>query len=393
MNRRTAACLALGLLLLPALLPLSGCGRRPRPAPAAAPAAAREAVLVRTEPAAVRDFRRLLRLQGSIDAKGAARIAARVPGTLDEIRVDQGDRVAAGDVLFVTDRLNLENRVEAERQNVLVTAAGMAEARAGLRQAEVGCAKATLDYERFKRLYEEQKAVTQDAFEKVETAWRQALAGVDYRQALVTVAEARRQQAEATLRIAEKTLADSRVVAPFAGVVTARLLEPGEYANAGAAVLTLEPPATLEAVFLVPSEYYATIEPGTTVAQVWAGGRDLGELPVTQRAPAVDPLSRTFEVKVRLPADCGVASGVLCDGALVLERRRALGVRSAALTPRGGQSCLFVARDGHAVLVPVHAGIVEAGYTELLDSDLAESAAVVVEGQAFLEDGAPLREE
>jgi multidrug efflux pump subunit AcrA (membrane-fusion protein) len=75
---------------------------------------------------------------------------------------------------------------------------------------------------------------------------------------------------------------------------------------------------------------------------------------------------------------------------VVLEGRQGLGVPSAALEQRGGRSVVFVVENDAARQVPVTAGIESAGWTEIVDSELAEGAAVVTMGQYMVQAGTPV---
>ena len=59
-----------------------------------------------------------LRVQGTVRAKDAAGVSARIPGTIDAVFVDEGARVKKGDALFQVDRQNLENAVRAAKDEI-----------------------------------------------------------------------------------------------------------------------------------------------------------------------------------------------------------------------------------------------------------------------------------
>ncbi len=369
---------------------LAGCGRRPS-APDREPGAAARPVNVvvgRLEP---RVFEDRVEVQGTVEAVRYANISARVPGTLDELPVDEGDAVRAGQVLFQTEKINLENNVEVQRQGLAVARASVAEAEAGVRQKLAAFEKAALDAARFRKLYDNNRAVTRDALEKMESARKQAEAGVDYARALVTLAKAREAQAASALKIALKRLADSRVTAPFAGRVVRRLREKGEYAGAGTAVLRIEALDDLEVSFFVDAVQYPHIRPGKTLAVVSTADRRIAEVPVSWRAPVVDPATRTFKVKVRLTAPGALTPGMLCDVRLILASRRGVGLPRRAVRQRNGSNTVFVVDGTVARAVPVHTGLTTDGMIEIADPERLAGKQVVIEGQVFLEDGGPVR--
>ncbi len=369
----------------------AGCGRKPGSAPPAAPPAA-AALTVRTAPVEKRTFAESLRVHGDIRAVRRATIAARIAGTIDALYVDDGDAVTNGQPLFRTDRANLENQVEIERRNQEVAAAAVREAEAALSRAEAEEAKAARDRDRMRRLHKDDGAVTLDAVERAETAATAAAASLSHARAALDLAEARRSQAATSLKIAAKTLSDSQLLAPFDGMIGRRLREPGEYATAGSAVLSLEDPRDLEVALVLSETWYPRVAPGSTILRVSAAGRPAVEVPVAVRSPVVHPASRTFEVTARLPRDAALAPGMLGEVDVVFARHEGWGVPAPAVTLRDGAPILFVADGGVARVRTVRPGLRDNGFLELLDGESLSGARVIVEGQTFLNDGDPVRE-
>ncbi|MBQ6330215.1 MAG: biotin/lipoyl-binding protein, partial [Kiritimatiellae bacterium] len=155
-----------------------------------------------------------LRVQGAVRAKDAAGVSARIPGTLDDVFVDEGARVKKGDALFQVDRQNLENAVRAANDD-------LAMAKAKLAQAEATVGKAKLDADRMARLFAG-AAVTKDALEKAQVAAKSASAAFEAAQATVT-------KAETGLAVSEKNLSDSCVRAPYDAIVIRKHRNVGDY--------------------------------------------------------------------------------------------------------------------------------------------------------------------
>lgn len=385
MNKNDLPRMVTGLGAILLLLCPAGCGRKPTP-----DAGAARLIKVTVAQPEERIFRNVLRVQGTIRSSDRARVAARVAGTIEELFVDEGAAVATGQPLFQTDKANLESKVQIERDNLKVAAASRVEAASALAEAAAVYAKAELDYRRFQKLYQKDKAVTLNAFEQAETAFKRAAAGLDHARAVVDLAQAREAQAQSALEIAGKQLADSKVAAPFRGTVTKKLVELGEYAAPGAAVFELEDPARLEAVFVLSAEYYDRVKSGQTRLQITRGVQPMAAV-VTYQAPAVHPLTRTFEVRASLPAAGGFTPGMLCDVDITLDEHRGWGLPTAAIGLRGGQSVIFALEKDRAVMTPVRPGAADNGFTELLDAKPLRGRSVVVEGQAFLNDGDRVR--
>jgi len=351
------------------------------------------AIKVKVAPLVERTFRDIVRVQGMIEAQEKAQVAALVPGALDSVFVDEGSLVRQGQELFQTDKANLETRVEIEKQNLKVADASVEEAKAGLRQAAASHEKAALDRDRFERLYENDKAISKDAYEKITSLYKQTAAGLDHAKAVLDLTLARKEQATSAVRIAEKQLADSRVTAPFAGVVSSRLIEPGEFAGSGVAVISLKGVSSFEARAHVAAVHFKQVVVGETRANVFSHGQNLGEFPVTLRSPTVDFQSRTFEIRVALTNAPAVTDGMACDIALILASRTGRGVASSAIGIRDGKPVVYAIEGGIAHQMSITRGIVDDTFTEILDSNALIGKNVVIEGQSFLNDNTPVRTE
>lgn len=377
------------LALVFAAAAVSGCGPA-APTPAADSEPAGKGLAVRVQPAATRLFERRLAVQGSLEARHVADVAARVAGNLDQLWVEEGDPVRAGETpLFQIDPVGRSNELAIAREALSVAQAALAVREALVVKSQVESRKAELDFARYRRLHE-QGRVSDHEFESASTLRAQAEAARQVAESERHLAARQVAQAEAALAIAEKNLADTRVLAPLTGVVSRRLAEPGEQMTVGRAILRLEDPTRLEAAAFLPAQYYADAIPGQTRFRLAVNDQEAGLHTITYRSPTVDTTLRTFEIKgrVALPAALAVP-GARADLALVFESRDALGIPSAAILIRNGAPIVFVVRDGRAVQTPVETGLEHDGWTEIR-AGLAAGDPVVVEGQSQLLDQTPV---
>ena len=353
---------------------LAGCEGKGKKTAAAQ--AADEAMTVRAAPAAERLFERRITVQGNLQAKHFANVAARIGGNIEVMNVDAGDRVEAGKTeLFQTDPVSLQNAVIAAEQQLNV-------AKAGLEVSRVARDKAAKDFARFGRLHGEGR-VSDNEFERVQVAAEQSAAHF-------ALSEAQVSQAAASLGISRKNLSDSKIFAPISGFVTVRLHERGEQVGPGTVILRVEDPDYIEVSAFLPAQYYAEVEPGKSEARIVVSGRDAGKVTLDYRGPAINPLLRTFEVKGRVPAGAGVVSGAMADLTIVFASRKSIGVPDSAILVRGGKEVVFVTKDGKAAQREVATGIRNDGFTEITKG-LAAGDPVIVEGQTLVNDGLTVR--
>lgn len=335
------------------------------------------------------EFVQRIRVQANVESQETAEISSRTSGNLDLIPVGEGDRVKKGDLLFQVDRINLENNVRSQKKNVEVAEAELRIAKINLDLARTVRDKAKVDFDRAERLKTSQ-AVSLDAYERAKLSYDQADAEIAKAEAQAGFAAARVEQEKANLEIAEKSLSDSIIRAPFAGVITLTDKDRDEYVKDGTVILKIENPDRLQLVTMISSNYYNRVIPGKTTAKVFStAGKELAELPVTFRSPAVDPLSRTFTVKIAVPQSLQFVSGQLYDIALILRRVEGAGIPNEAVLSRAGnRKALFVVTPQlTAEEVTVKTGIVDGSWTMLLDPEVLRERPVVIEGQTFLEPG------
>ena len=345
-------------------------------------------VHVKIEPLVSHDFEDRLVLQGTVEAKEIALVPARIGGTLQTIYVDEGDVVIAGKtLLFATDSLSAEKRVEIARRELAVSGFSSKEKEASRDRVEANLRKVSLDHHRFERLFEK-KAVTKDALERFELAYLQASAELRHSESLVSLGTEQERLARAALAIAEKDLADTQVIAPISGHVSRRFMEPGEWGGPKNPVLRIENLSVVEISAYIPEAYYQRVIAGETPMRVRAGGADLGEMKVDYKSPTVHRSLRTFEIKgvVQSPPD-SVVPGKMATIEVILSRREAHGVRRESIVTRNTGPAVFYVVGGVARLAQVKTGLDADGYVEITGGNLPAGAAVVTMGQSFLDEG------
>ena len=331
-------------------------------------------------------FRRQIQVQGCIQPVNSAKIAARMAGSIDALKVKEGVRVKGGDILFQTDQVNLQNQVLIAEQNLKVAQQNKSIAEADLKIAQTNLEKARLDFERDETLFK-RNVITKQAFENMEVTWKNAQATTEKAETALSYRDVLIKQSQTSLDIARKNLADSIIRAPYDGVITAKYHETGEFVANGTPVLAMEDQTNLEASLYISSIYYPAITSETTVV-LSLHGQELCRSKLSYISPSIDPLTRTFEIKANLPSQPNLISGTLCDIMVILAERDGLGLPSDAVLSRaGGKSSVFAVNDGSAEEIPVAIGFTTDGFTEILNANDLQDRQFVIEGQYFLNDG------
>jgi len=334
----------------------------------------------------LRHFRHGIQVQGVIEPEEAAAIASRVSGTIDEFKVSEGSKVKKGDILFLIDQKNLRNALTIAEQNYKVALEVCRTAEEDVNIAEITLRKAELDYKRNEYLMKS-NAVSRTTFETTETDYKRAVANLRKVNAVLKYNKAQVDQAVANLEIARKNFEDSIVRAPYDGIITDKLCDAGEFAAVGKEVLKLESTSGLEVSARISALHYPHIANGTDIA-VSIAGKKLCQAKIYYKSPSIEPMSRTFEIKAKLPAAPGIISGLLCDINIIFAQRQGYGLPSdAVIAIAGGKNAVFIVNGDTAKEVIAETGFVTDGFTELLNAKELLDAECVVSGQYFLNDG------
>lgn len=341
--------LALAAALAGAMLVLTGCSAGAK-APPAAKAEEQPGVPVEVALVTQADFAATYEATGSLEAERAATVLAELPGEVVEILVEEGDRVAAGQVLA---------RLDGDR------------ARLELRQAETLAERMRYDAARNERLIE-RNMISRDAYDR-------ARYDLDTQQASVG--------------LARLTASKSEIRAPYAGVITRRHIKEGQWLTMQAPSFELADFTELKAAIAVPERAALLMQPGRPVALAADAFPGAGFAGTVERvSPVVDRATGTVNVTVAVDAgDDRLRPGLFVR--LAVNYRQiddATLLPKAAVLTESGQSAVFVV-DGEVVRRrQIAIGIDQRGLVEVLDG-VEPGAAVVVVGQSALRDGDKVR--
>lgn len=199
-----------------------------------------------------------------------------------------------------------------------------------------------------------------------------------------------------TVKIAEATYTEARAMldyalikAPFSGTVTNKVVEVGDLALPGKALLTLESGTALELLTHIPETLVQGLALGNRL-QVSIPGAGLNvAAPISEIAPTVDPDSRTTQVKLTLPNNPALRSGQFARIDLPDTNSSTLIIAKSALHYSGQMAQVFVADQAEAGLRLVRVGASYGDRIEIL-SGLQAGEQIVVSVEKPLRDGQPL---
>jgi multidrug efflux pump subunit AcrA (membrane-fusion protein) len=287
---------------------LAGCGGG-APSPRAAEASrtqepiAVSAIRTRTEAVV-----RRVELVGTLEGNQEVLLSSEVAGRVSAIRADLGDRVEKGQVLIEIDPTEYQLGVDRQK-----AALGQVFARLGVsganepmpdpenvsavRRAAADLAEARVEYERSKALLSKGVASRQ-VLDGAEARFR--VAEADYSAALEEVRNLKAQihSLQAQLEIALKSLADTRIRAPFGGTVRERRVEVGQYVKDQTPLIDIASTQPLKLRAEVPERWFPHVREGAAVeisVDAYPGEAFSGK--VSRMSRSIDPGNRSFTIE------------------------------------------------------------------------------------------------
>ena len=313
-------------------------------------AQAREAPGVFVAAAEVVDFPLTIEAIGTTRANESVDIRPLVSQRIVAIHFEEGQQVQAGQVLV-------------ELQN--------AEARADVASAKATLAESEVQLRRAQEIFKT-KAVSASELDTRLT---------------------RRDADRAALDAARARLADTKVRAPFAGVLGLRNVSLGSYVTPSTVITTLDDTALIKLDFTVPEVLLARLAPGLGIsAQSAAYPEEQFAGEVVSIDTRVDPISRSLAVRAVLPNDSGrLRPGMFLTVTLLRDDIRALVVPESAVVPERSRQFVYVVdADGVVERREVEIGRRAPGRVEVR-TGLVAGEVVVVEGTQKVRPGQSVR--
>ncbi|MHC4946554.1 MAG: efflux RND transporter periplasmic adaptor subunit [Planctomycetota bacterium] len=351
-----------------------------------------QTVTVDAKEAVLETIRITLDAVGTLEAAEDVEISTEVAGIVEKIHFEEGMPVQAGrELVHLDDDMALLERNQAVMKlERLKASLGRMDAEVRRYQAQAENAKS--NFERKAELFE-QDATTRATYLDAKTGYDAALAAVDEAKASLEESKRSIAEAEAGLKIVEERLSDTRILAPFDGILGERCVGPGDYVDLGECVVQLVAIDPLKANFTVPERYRGRIGMGqaiTLTVEAWQDKSFEGE--VIYISPGLDPDTRTVKVKAVVNNEESLLKpGFFCRIELIVDvKADAVVIPEEAIIPRGDDFFVYKVEAGQAKLVRVELGQRMAGRVEVT-SGMQAGEWVITAGQQRVTDGTKVR--
>lgn len=381
----------------------SGCGRSDEPSKQAGPTGeVRHVSIAKITRSSIEDY---YESTGTVRAKTETQVSANMMGRIVSFPVSEGDTVSKGQLLVEIDDRESQAQFQKAQAAMREAQAGLVEidrsveaATAAVQTAEANRNLAQITFDRYKELFERRSATAQE-FDEAQSRLKMARSELDRAKAGVQVIISKKRQLNARIDQAKAEIAStrvfqgySRIASPVSGVVVKKFAEAGATAGPGAPLLSIEDNSQYRLEVGIDESRGKLVRIGNRVSvriDAVSEGEFLGS--VAEVMPTADAASRTYTVKIDIPANPILKSGLFGVAKFPVAQKDAITVPVSAIVERGQLSGVYiVAADGTAQFRIVTIGKTSEGKAEVL-SGVAEGDEVVTSDTGAINDGTRVR--
>lgn len=325
---------------------------------------------------------------GTVRAKTTSVLSSNVMGTVTSVSVNAGDAVKAGQVLVVLDSKDMDAQFESAQAGQQGAQSSLAEAESAITSAKSNTELAQVTFQRMKTLYD-QRSISNQEFDEANAKLKAAQASYEMAVAKRAQAQSAIAQSNAALRVAGVNKGYARIVAPFAGTITQKNVEPGSLAVPGSPLLSIERTGWYRLEASVEESKLPFIHVGQKIdVDVDALGHAVTGT-VSEVAPTLDPATRTYIVKIDLQNNRSLRSGLFGRAHFRTGDANALVIPAGAVNRNGQLQSVMLAESGVARLRIITTGEAQGSGMTVL-SGLEPGDQLIDPLPAGLVDGSPV---
>lgn len=319
-----------------------------------------DCIPVETEKAEQEDLPVILKGIGTLESEERVMISSEMSGLVQEIHFRDGQSVERGDLLVSLDSAKLEKRLQAQQ--------------AALREARARRKNARRTYERQQSLFDRGLG-SEEARDEALTSYTAARAQVD--------------RLESEIEELRESLEDTRIRAPFTGILGEFRVDPAEFVQPGTPLVSLTQNEKLEVSFTIPERHLPSLSRGQEVSLTVPGYPDRsfpGEVQFLN--PVIAESTRSIQVKASVDNSEGhLRPGGFASVRLTVDLREdATVIPEEALIPTRTGYMVFAVNGGTARARDVRIGLRRPGVVEIREG-LRSGETVITSGHISVQDG------
>lgn len=380
----------------------AGCGKKQTPTTVAA---ADPISNVRVSKIGRSSFAETYEATGTVNAKTTTQISANLLGRVNSIVVNEGDAVKKGQLLVEIDDRDAQALLEKAQAGLREAQASLVEvdnstaaANAAVKTAEANRKLADVTFDRYRELYG-RGSVSGQEYDEALARSNTAMSELERAKANVQTINSKKAQINARI---EQAIADisnskvrasySRIVSPVSGVIVKKFVEPGAMASPGVPLLSIEDNSRYRLEVAVGESRSELVHVGDRVnVRIDAlGAGDVMGI-VAEILPTSDAASRSYTVKIDLPASPLLRTGLYGLARFPLAQKESITVPQTAMVQRGQLTGVYiVGPDGTVRFRIVTTGKTSEGMVEVL-SGINEGDEVASSDPGKLNDGTKVR--
>jgi HlyD family secretion protein len=330
---------------------------------------------------------RTLEVTGSISAWDPLSIGSEASGLrIDQILVEEGDRVRKGQVLATLNSSVLQAQLQQAEARLQSAGIGISQKKAALAKSQATYREATANLKRYENLHKQGAISSQDLLARQTQA--QATQS-DLEQARLAIQTASGSSAEISAQVKQyrAQIAQTQILAPDDGMIARRDAHLGAIVSAGTVLFAMVRDNRLELRAEVPEVDLPKIRIGQRV--IVSSDADTA-MSVNGRvriiSPQVDDKTRLGMVRIDVPATNAMRPGMFVRGQVALGERKAIQVPAQAVLSQDDSAQVFVLTGEQVQARTVATGIRNSNKVEIL-SGLRPGEQVIVAGAGYLKDG------
>lgn len=281
---------------------------------------------------------------GTVESRRTIAVAAQVVARVVAVARNAGETVQAGQDLVVLDDREFRARLAQTNEAKAAAEAATQRAEQAKLQAEARLVRASSEANRVQGLAKQQAATTQQ-LEAAEADLADARAAVAGAEAAILAARAQVAQSAQVVAEAQIALSHTKIVAPIDGVVSERTVEPGDLASPGRTLLVLLDPHALRLTAHVREQSIGFVRAGAQLDVELPALATTLQGTVAELLPSADPASRSFAVRIDLPADSGARPGMFGRMKVPIGERELVAAPKRAIARVGQLQTALVKRD------------------------------------------------